>query len=296
MGHTPRVLALALGLAAACADSGEQNASAKPHVANPLLRDGAKDAVQDLTYDEYKKYVKDDAKLYHVMALFNVVKDRQERECPSNCVWMDKQFDTLAEAYIQQRNGREVYEYDGRPVYFARVALPTRSDKVASEVGGIPSLFLSRAKSSKQTRYGHSNLLEDAKRIPDFEKMPAKLRAGKYSVLKYLKKADTRAERRRRGLATQEEREEAAYGISDYHSPHMTNLCKWLRLKTKHQIATCPQDVDRNIASTEKKSETGKNILVSIIGVSSLLSVIVHFLERVPTTTRGPDTVAVQRE
>ena len=233
---------------------------------NPFLEN--KDvAVHNIEKEDMEKYVKKDNKGYHVMVLTTYIKEMREEKCPHHCTWLEKQQEALAEAYVNQYNGKRIYDNGGKRIFFAKRLL-TRAPKK----GRVPSLMMYTADSSKADLFGSSYLTENENDWDNLKKsQETKISTARKEAarsFKSVKRGDQRRERRKRSLSTQEIREEPQYGIRDAGNPNMNNICKWARLTTKNLMHECPQDVDRNIASTEAKSESGKNILIMVISLS----------------------------
>eukprot|EP01060_Flectonema_neradi_P007434 TRINITY_DN1517_c3_g1_i1.p1 TRINITY_DN1517_c3_g1~~TRINITY_DN1517_c3_g1_i1.p1 ORF type:complete len:426 (+),score=66.87 TRINITY_DN1517_c3_g1_i1:81-1358(+) len=235
--------------------------------ANPFI-DDKETAVHTVTKEEMDKFVKTTDKNYHVMLLATFTKELKE-SC-THCTWMEKQHEALAEAYINQYNGGRIYDNGGKRVYFAKRLL-TKQPKNTR----IPSVTMYTAGKSKGELFGASYLTENDDDWDNLKKSQeeklSSARKDASKTFRSIKRADQRRERRKRSLSTQEIREEPQYGIRDAGMPNMNNFCKWVRLTTQNLFYECPQDVDRNIASTEAKSETGKHILIFVVGLSGVL-------------------------
>ena len=273
MATFKQMVAVLLLTTAVFASEGEEKP--KPKGLNPFTTDANRTInVHEVDEEQAKKYIKSKKTPYNVIFIVNLEKDRHEGECPHQCTWMDKQFEALAEGYTQQARGGQIYSPNGAPTYFARYYAAHLGEPLVKLLGvqRFPSVMIIPAGGSKPTKYGSSvlNLPKvDTKGIKE-EKAAREKNAA---TMKYLKRANSRMEKRKRQISTQEEREEATHGTRNYHMPNMNNFCKWIKIELGQHMAWCPQDVDHNIASKESKSEGGKKIIVGVVVISFVLYV-----------------------
>eukprot|EP01061_Rhynchopus_euleeides_P005210 TRINITY_DN14451_c0_g1_i1.p1 TRINITY_DN14451_c0_g1~~TRINITY_DN14451_c0_g1_i1.p1 ORF type:complete len:488 (+),score=194.47 TRINITY_DN14451_c0_g1_i1:89-1465(+) len=260
---------------AGAADNAKDTADVPKKATNPFLADVNRTVgLHELDEEQAKKYAKSKKKTYSVMLIVNLQADKHEKECPHHCTWLDKQVEAFAEGYTQQVNRDHVYAQGAGPLHFARLYLPSRSVPAAKmfDIQRFPAVILLPAGSSKGIKFGSQVLKTYKPKVEDKkQERAAREKAQKESGLKYLKRAQQRADRRQRLISTQEEKEEPQWGVQDYHSPTMNNLCKWVAIQTGHQMTSCPQDVDRNIASKQSSSNFGKQVIVGVIGLSAFL-------------------------
>ena len=272
---------LLLAAAAACCSAAENSgasssssSSDKPATPrrNPFANDANRTVViHHVSAEDAKSFIKSKKKYYHVVALINLPKDRHAKECPRQCAWLDKQFEALAEGYVNQLNAGDAYEQGGTPLFFARIEAGARDAPIVKTFDTrVPALFLMRAKESRPTRFGTTQLA--LPRIPDA--FGDAVRARREAVAKdrrSVRRSVSRQERRRRQVTTQEDREEATTGVRDYQTPNMRNLCKWLRVHTGHGVKWCPQDVAHDAVKKKSHSEVGKQALVVVGSLCALM-------------------------
>eukprot|EP01064_Diplonema_japonicum_P018846 TRINITY_DN27526_c0_g1_i1.p1 TRINITY_DN27526_c0_g1~~TRINITY_DN27526_c0_g1_i1.p1 ORF type:complete len:447 (+),score=79.30 TRINITY_DN27526_c0_g1_i1:79-1419(+) len=241
-------------------------------VCNPdgPFSDGSADEVIDISYDDYVQHIKGKDREFFVAMLFVTGDGRECQACP----YYSKQFEDYVSSFKQQHRGGRVYNQDKEaPLYFVRVKLDRYTDGIARElrVQSVPSLIVLKPGSTSGARFG-KGMIEDQEAKNLRKTLLAELE-GKKKAAKGTPSASrtiSRAERRKRQVATQEEQEYESYGIRSQDFT-MNNICKFMRVKAAMQMAVCPQDVPLDFQQKKKPQDLLKNVLVLIILGSAAL-------------------------